>query len=536
MKITILDSILHGPLKPWLQKLGASDRFTQVLSKAVATTPVTYYQLQEQLEILLQDYPSLLKYLKEEEVSEPSIQLIEHFYEINIPQHSNSFKQFYYLVYLQEALRYFNALIIKVEVLQLQDDKDYQVAKALSAIKVLTIQVNDVLKDYETDLPENENIRYALTATRFILIVLFFEIQDFFSLTIEDPIQPKFFFQNYLHQPFEKDLLNRSPIYYENFIWKMSCNGTFQNDLARVFLQSIKDSHLKTNHWLLARYENAIFIFENGYSQDTVYKDFSAGSGAQIIKEKKQEWTLMMDKLDTGFKRLNFINELLDELEYVSDNRNNSKSIPSRLFRFLLQQKEIYTNHLTVSFQSDISLYQNQIIKIENPSLEREPVNTAQNHPSPQAVSSLETGSDEPPHSAPTLNEKKTPVFRFGFKERLNPSRVKALNDCIFALDQAINFLREDDDNLNELMKLLLSQKILPGKQRVDIGCETKQFKYIINKFEPYFHNFNPNAVGWSQSFYSKKDKPINAQNLYSSGGENPKQKAIIDNIFKQLQ
>lgn len=536
MKITILDSILHGPLKPWLQKPGASDRFTQVLSKAVATTPVTYCQLQDQLEILLQDYPPLLKYLKEEEVSEPSIQLIEHFYEINIPQHTNSFKQFYYLVYLQEALRYFNALIVKVESLVLQDDKEYHVGKALLAIRVLTIQVNDVLKDYETDLPKNENIHYALTATRFMLIVLFFEIQDFFSLTIEDPIQPKFFFQNYLHQPFEKGLLKRSPIYYENFFLQMHQYDRFEIELVKKYLKEIKENHLKNNERLLARYENGIFLYENGYSSDTVFQDFSIENNEPIFKEIKEEWLLQIDTLNTGYKRLNFINDQLDALQYMDNDRNNRISIPSKLLRFLIQQKEIYANQLSVEFKTNISIYQEQTFTINNP-------------PSGRADKVHDVSTDEKQSTATPISllvdrknskgknpRKKDDKFHFGFKERRNPEKLKALKNCITALCNQVNLLNEEKTSVDDFYNLLIADRVIPNKVSVYLGTESTNFRYILDKLKPYFTKLTFAKLEWCGGLISKEGTLMNAQYLYSSKVPNPKEKETIDNIFKQLQ
>ncbi|MCO5287179.1 MAG: hypothetical protein M9898_12270 [Chitinophagaceae bacterium] len=531
MKITILDSIMHGPLKPWLMKPNANDRFVRLLAKVMGTTPIVAFQLQVQLETLLQDYPTLVKYLREEKLPDQSLPLMEHFYEMNIPQHKNAFQQFYYLVYMQETLRYFNTFVIKVDEILWDEDKVFQIDKALAAIRVLTIQINEVIKEYDQNSPENENIHYALSVARFMLIVLYFEIQDYYSYLMENTITPKFFFQNYLHTAYDNAILKYSPIYYENFFWKMYHSNAFQIDIALSFLKKIKGSHLNKNLWLLARYENGIFLFQNGYSEKTVFNDFSLDGGEKIFNEKKQEWLIVLDGLNTGYKRINFINELLDQLEYVNDNINNKKSIPSRLYRFLLQQKEVYSNQLDVTFKSDISLYQNQTISLEANFVETKPEDAphSQNPTAENSTQKIAAKKSKMPESE--LNSK----FQFGFREKRDPKKVEALKDCVLSLDRSINLLNEDDDNLNRLIELFLSPQIFPGTQRINIGCETAQFKYVINKLEPYFYNLNQKSIGWSQCFFSKKGNVINAQNLYSSNAENPKLKKEMDDIFREF-
>lgn len=468
--------------------------------------------------------------MNEEEVDEPSTMLVEHFYDIELPQHKNAFQQFYYLLYRQEALRFFNSLIFNVEKLEAQLDKDFQVGKAMDAVRVLCIQINDALKDYDPTLQENEITCYALTVARSLLIALFFEIQDYFSLTLENPIPQKFFFQNYLHIPYDPHLLKISPAFYENFYLKMYQYDWFEIRYAKDMMSQIKGSHLKNNEWLLARYENGIFLYENGYSQKLVYDDFFMDCCDSIVKAQKKEWKYEIDKFTTGHKRLLYINELLDELEYVSDNRNNKHSIPSRLYRFLIQQKEIYSSQLSVTFQSDISLHQNQTITFETTPSINNP-----GHSQPQIKTPEAQVKNENTQKNKIIDPTDPSKFRFGFRERKDEEKVKALRSCILSLDKAINLLNEDNDNLNQFMDILLATKIVPSKHRINIGCETAQFKYVINKLEPYFTNLNQKSIGWSQCFFSKKGNVINSQNLYSSNAENPKLKKEMDDIFREF-
>lgn len=516
-------------------------QLTKVLYSAMPLHPIAFFDLHEQLEILLQNHPELIRFLNEEEVDEPSTMLVEHFYDIELPQHKNAFQQFYYLLYRQEALRFFNSLIFNVEKLEAQLDKDFQVGKAMDAVRVLCIQINDALKDYDPALPENEVTSYALTVARSILIALFFEIQDYFSLTLENPIPEKFFFQNFLHIPYDPNLLKTSTSYYENFYLKMYQYDWFEIKYAKDMLSQIKSSHLKDNEWLLARYENGIFLYENGYSQKLVYEDFIIDGCEHILRAQKKEWAFEMDKLNTGFERLMYINELLDDLEYVNENRNNKHSIPSRLYKFLLQQKEIYSTQLSVTFTSDITLYQDHTFNFKNeppPEVDLEEVfpNAPQQNEKDQQSKSKpnQTKLDAVSSSVPATEIQ---TFKFGFKQFTNKDKIAALKSCILQLCDEVNLLNEEFTSPDDLLDILTKNRIKPPSQnKIRLDCETTQFGYIVDKLEPYFSNLNPKTIQHSGCFYSKKDTPITANNLYRNKSDNPRKKKEIDAIINQLQ
>lgn len=536
MKMTLLDSIMHGPLKPWLLKPNVNDQLVKLLYKATSSTPSNVSELQSQLLHLVQDFPDLVQFLKGESLSGSDLPLVDHFYEIVPPQHTNAFQQFYYLLYRQESLRFFNALIIKIDALNIQDDKAYQLEKVFTSLRVLTIFINDTLKEYENEEPVNENVCYALNVARYMLIVLFFEIQDYFSPDLENCITPKFFFQNYLHLTYPPNFLIRSNYYYKNFFLRMYRYDRFEIDMAKKYLNEIKKCHLKDDERLLARYENGIFLYENGFSPDTVFQDFSIVNNESVFKEIKEEWLLQIDSLSTGYKRLNFINDQLDALQYLDDDRNNRISIPSRLFRFLMQQKEIYANQLSVEFKTNISLYQEQTFTINNPPSEHPdrvpdvPTDGKQNTAGP-ASSPIDTKNNK--GKSP---RKKDDKFHFGFKERRNPEKLKALKNCLTALCTRVDLLKEDKTSVDDFYNLLIADRVIPNKVSIYVGTESTNFRYIIDKLKPYFTNLTFSKLGWCGGFISKDNTPMNAQYFYSSKVLNPKEKETIDRIFKQMQ
>ena len=71
---------------------------------------------------------------------------------------------------------------------------------------------------------------------------------------------------------------------------------------------------------------------------------------------------------------------------------------------------------------------------------------------------------------------------------------------------------------------------------KVYFGCETVQLRYIIDELKNYFNNLTPTALEKSELFYTKTNKLLKAQNLYSNKIESPKNQSTIDNIIKQMQ
>jgi hypothetical protein len=122
----------------------------------------------------------------------------------------------------------------------------------------------------------------------------------------------------------------------------------------------------------------------------------------------------------------------------------------------------------------------------------------------------------------------------FGFKDD-----VEKLRPVINQLCHQIELLNEDVTHADDLIKILTVKSFLPGAIKIQINCELKQFRYTIDKLQPYFNDLSLSNIERSQIFYSKKDTLITANNLSSSNSKGkiePKEKSTIDKIFKQLQ
>lgn len=139
-------------------------------------------------------------------------------------------------------------------------------------------------------------------------------------------------------------------------------------------------------------------------------------------------------------------------------------------------------------------------------------------------------GEPETDDRAETSQDK----IHFGFKDDLDKLRT-VINQLCFQIE----YLNEDVTEADDLIKVLTAKSILPGSVKIQIGCETKHFRYTIDKFQPYFNSLTLANIAKSKLFYSKKDTLITANNLSASNSKSkidPKEKATIDKIFKNLQ
>lgn len=121
--------------------------------------------------------------------------------------------------------------------------------------------------------------------------------------------------------------------------------------------------------------------------------------------------------------------------------------------------------------------------------------------------------------------------FSFGFK-----GNRESLRSVIRQLCAQLELLNETTNTEDELIQVLTSKDFKPGSVKINIGCETAQFRYILFGLKKVFDNFSFSHIEKANLFYSKTGNFITAQNLYSSKIDNPKTKEEIDNIIKHLK
>ena len=88
MELRILDSIMHGVLKPWKLDTSNNKRFTELVKAAKKVNPSTCIEQHLQLYNLLADYPTLQKVLETELPSEKTLKPL--YFNINMPMYNNA--------------------------------------------------------------------------------------------------------------------------------------------------------------------------------------------------------------------------------------------------------------------------------------------------------------------------------------------------------------------------------------------------------------------------------------------------------------
>ena len=129
------------------------------------------------------------------------------------------------------------------------------------------------------------------------------------------------------------------------------------------------------------------------------------------------------------------------------------------------------------------------------------------------------------------VKKAKPQKLTFGFNGKKDK-----LSSVINSLCTQIELLKEDVSPADMLIQILLSNDIKPGNVQIHLDCDNKNFRYVIQKLTPYFNLLSFINIEHSKSFYSKKGTLLKANNFSKARSFDPKEKATIDNIFKQMQ
>lgn len=186
MEVKILDSIIHGELKPWKLNTTNTRRFTELVKAANAASPDTNAALLSQLTALLADYTALQKILLEETTDNEPLQSL--LYKTDLPKYKDPITTFYYFVITKETLRVFNAVLQQAANWTELVDIRYQVGKTLTNIRVLTKQTTTELQEQGfTTVPDEQSnfIHFALHYLKHSLIQLYFSVQEVFKNSLK---------------------------------------------------------------------------------------------------------------------------------------------------------------------------------------------------------------------------------------------------------------------------------------------------------------------------------------------------------------
>lgn len=128
-----------------------------------------------------------------------------------------------------------------------------------------------------------------------------------------------------------------------------------------------------------------------------------------------------------------------------------------------------------------------------------------------------------------TTQSIKTKKLNFEYKEKTSDR----LKDICRLLNLKIDFLNDDLTSEDQFVEVMTSKDLNKISTQIHIGCETTQFRYVVDKLKPYFNSLTLSNIEKSKLFYSKNGVLITATNLSRNKHQDPKEKTTIDKIFR---
>ena len=190
------------------------------------------------------------------------------------------------------------------------------------------------------------------------------------------------------------------------------------------------------------------------------------------------------------------------------------------LVRILLEVEKLFSDVIKTPLTTDEELY----FDLLNDELPDEPIYSVTSYLS-SIISAAEEKQLEIETNLPPSNK-----LSFNF----NGKRENLLN-IIAQLNNKIELLNEDITSPEQFVEVLTSRDLNPELPKIQFNTETKQVRYVIDKLSPSFSNLTLALIANCNLFYSKIGTPISKSNLTSSKHHNPKNKAVIDEIFRSL-
>ena len=126
-----------------------------------------------------------------------------------------------------------------------------------------------------------------------------------------------------------------------------------------------------------------------------------------------------------------------------------------------------------------------------------------------------------------------TTVNKLSFN--FNGDKARLLN-VITLLNNQIELLNEDFTTPQQMVEVLTTKDLNQSLPKIQFNTETTQVRYVFDKLVPSFSNLTFALIVKCGLFLSKSNKePFTKTNLSSSRTHNPKNKEIIDEIFRSL-
>ena len=228
------------------------------------------------------------------------------------------------------------------------------------------------------------------------------------------------------------------------------------------------------------------------------------------------------------------INDVLGQIKYLLkesskellEGKHNEDSIyilqvlRLSLVRFLFEVEQLFSDVIKTPLTTEEVLY----FDLLNDELPDEPIYGFTSHLS-SIISAAEVKQLEIETNLPPSNK-----LSFNF----NGKKENLLN-VITQLNNKIELLNEDITSPEQFVDVLTSRDLNPALPKIQFNTETKQVRYVIDKLSPSFSNLTLALIANCNLFFSKNGTLIKYSNLSSSKHHNPKNKEVIDEIFRSL-
>ena len=96
--------------------------------------------------------------------------------------------------------------------------------------------------------------------------------------------------------------------------------------------------------------------------------------------------------------------------------------------------------------------------------------------------------------------------------------------------------LLNNDSKIDYLFEVFTTDDLSNYYDEIVIGCDTKQFAYVLKSLHFYFNNLTMKSIEDCRLFKSKNNTIILANNLYSKGQMTPKKSADIDKAINLMK
>lgn len=359
MEITILYSIMHVELRPWLIDTSNKKRFTELVKPAFAGSPDTYAELQTQLKHLLSDFSALQKNLAE---GSPTAKAVVRpaFYEIELPKPNDVFRQFYSYLITRETLRVSNLLWQQAAKLTEEIDIFYIVKQALKSIKALTKKTADELRERGyTSFPDanSEFTHFVLFTLKQMLSALFFEVQERYRNVLKEFETEETFYLTVLNENHSgSPLLQPTPSFFEFKIQNLISENKFSEPTAVDLLKQIQQLQNAKLQTLQAALENLVFLHsQNTEIANTALDQLTTPDFiTQHFSLAKKSITQEINQYNYGHERLDVVNTTMNGLDYIQATPVNKFSVPQKIYLWLQENKIVYTTTASQFYSVDV--------------------------------------------------------------------------------------------------------------------------------------------------------------------------------------